>query len=571
MLSRIEIHQIALIDEAVVEFTPGLNVLTGETGAGKSILIDALNLVLGVRADRDLIAANSQKAVVEASFLDTQGMCDDLLVQFGIEREQTLTLSRELYANGRNVCRINGTLVNNATLQQISARLIDIHGQHEHQSLFNPQIHIELLDAFGGKDVLDLRERMRRDLAGLRSCVRELGEFGANDGERERRLDILRYQKDEIERANLKPGEDEDLGRQRLLLNNAQRIAEVFARVHGRLFGDEGGIMDNLRAVVFEMSSVSPLDPSYETLANGFDETFFSLEAAADAFERVHEGLDFDPMLSESIGKRLDEIQTLKRKYGGSIEAILKTAEDVDAEIDRLVGAEDRIKALEAQKSLMTSGLYDTCMALHDLRVKAAQRFESLVTDELLDLGMGRVRFAVSFSPIAEKASANLQSFSANGLDRVEFLLSANPGQPLRPLSRIASGGEAARIMLALKNISAQLDGIDCLIFDEIDSGISGQMAHIVAQKMAAISRGRQVLCVTHLAQLASMADMHYLIEKQADLSSTRTKVIGLLENSHAIEVARLLGGEGEGGHGLAHAKEMIARANGYKQSLSKR
>jgi DNA repair protein RecN (Recombination protein N) len=565
MLQRIEIHQIALIDKAEVSFTPGLNVLTGETGAGKSILIDALNLVLGVRADRDLIKADSPKAVVEATFVDGAGACDEILRSLGLEKEEAIILSRELFASGRNVCRINGTLVNNASLRLVSARLIDIHGQHEHQSLFNPALHIDLLDAFGGQALLKAKEAMQADLAALRECTRALSEFGAEGGERERRLDLLRYQQREIDEANLEVGEEEQLVRQRELINNAQRIAQAFMQAEHLLYADDSGALNSLRAVGHELRTIAPLDLAYEALSAQFDEVFYSIEVVADEVRAQADALSFDPEQAEAIGARLDQIQTLKRKYGADIDAVLTFAQNITEEIDRLTNAEARIRALGAQRTTLIKRLYDRCIALHELREEAAQRFEGRITKELEDLGMGRVRFAVSFAPIAAQAEIDAQHFHPNGLDRVEFLLSANPGQPLRPLARIASGGEASRIMLALKNIFAQIDGIECLIFDEIDSGISGQMAHVVAQKMASIARNRQVLCITHLAQLASMADSHYLIEKHGDRHTTATTVRYLDDELRAQEIARLLGGEGEGGHGLMHAREMIARANAFK------
>ncbi len=568
MLQRIEIHHIALIDEAMVEFAPGLNVLTGETGAGKSILIDALNLVLGVRADRELIQADCPKAVVEAVFVDSVHACDALLEELGIDKDITLTLSRELFVNGRNVCRINGTLVNNAALQQISARLIDIHGQHEHQSIFNAQLHIELLDAFGGRDIAEAKSVMQQDLSSLRACMRELSQYGAEHGERERRLDILRYQYDEISNAKLQIDEDTVLQRQRILMNNSQRIADAFILVEQSLYNEHNGIQDMLRAICHELRAIAPFDDAYQTLAAEFDELFYSLENATDSFQKKQQLLDFDADQAEEISKRLDEIQMLKRKYGGSIEAVLASAQTMEDEIFRLANATERIQTLEEEKSRILQRLYLQCTRLHDVRILAAERFRGCVTKELEDLGMSRVRFDVSYAPIPDRPVEDVAQYHQNGLDHVEFMLSANPGQPLRPLSRIASGGEASRIMLALKNIAAQLDGIDCLIFDEIDTGLSGNMAHVVAQKMAVISRTRQVLCVTHLAQLASMADTHFLIEKHADKDVTKTTVTQLNEQSRALEVARLVGGQGESGHGLAHAKEMISQANSFKRSI---
>ena len=570
MLQRIEIHNIALIDKASVEFNRGLNVLTGETGAGKSILIDALNLVLGVRADRDLISVGSTKAVVEATFVDQAGVCDEILEELGVEKDEYLMLSREIFTSGRNVCRVNGSLVTNAALRRVSERLIDIHGQHEHQSLFNTQLHIELLDAFGGAEIAVVKAKMQEDLAELRRCIHELANFGADGGERDRRLDILRYQLHEIQNAQLQTDEDNKLQRQRILINNAKRIVETFANVESNLHGtNQGGALDSLRICCHELRSIASLDESYRELAQQFDDAYFSLEGAADTFGQINDLLEFDANEAEEIGRRLDEIQTLKRKYGGNIEAVIQMGQTVEAEILRLTNAQALIEKLEAQKVEQIERVYQQSLTLHRMRKKVAEQFEERIMDELRDLGMNSVRFAASFADIPQSAQTDARQYTRNGLDSVEFMLSANVGQPLRPLSRIASGGEASRIMLALKNIAAQLDDIDCLIFDEIDAGIGGQMAHVVAQKMAAISHNRQVLCVTHLAQLASMADTHFLVEKHTKQTNTSTTLQRLDEEMHALEVARLLGGEGEGGHGLAHAKEMISRAKAIKQTLS--
>lgn len=570
MLQRIEIHNIALIRALSVDFARGLNVLSGETGAGKSILIDAVNLVLGVRAGRELIKAGEQKATVEAVFLDEEGAADAVLEELCIEKEPALTLSRDLYANGRNVCRINGSLVNNAALQRVSAQLIDIHGQHEHQSLLDAHRHMALLDALGGQTIAACKARVQQLHGAWRENLRALQSLGGLEGERERRLDILQFQIDEIEQADLQAGEEEALDRQRVLIQNSQRMFETFARTQAMLLGQDGsaGVQEMLRTVCYELRGIASLDEEIETLTNEFDEVYYALEALNDRFEGLQRQYEFDPMEAERVGERLDLIHTLKRKYGGSIEAVLQTLCDAQEEQYQLLHAEQAISKLQAEQAQLRTQLYQACIELHALREQTAQVLQERVQRELSDLGMARAQFSVCFAPIASEEEVGPGSFTREGLDTLEFLFSANPGQPLRPLSRIVSGGEASRIMLAFKNISAELDGIDCLIFDEVDTGISGQMAHVVAQKMVRIASKRQVLCVTHLAQLACMADAHYLIEKQVEDNTTRTQVYRLDDAAREREVARLLGGEGEQGYGRKHAQEMIARANQYKQTL---
>ena len=570
MLQRIEIHHIALIRALTIDFARGLNVLSGETGAGKSILIDAVNLVLGVRADRELIQAGEQKATVEAVFLDEEGAADAVLEELCIEKEATLTLSRDLYANGRNVCRINGSLVNNASLQKVSAQLIDIHGQHEHQSLLDAHRHMALLDALGGEKVVQSKAQVQQLHRMWRENLHALQSLGGLEGERERRLDILQFQIDEIERAELRADEEEVLSRQRVLIQNSQRMFEAFGRAQTMLLGQDGtaGAQEMLRTACYELRNIASLDEELETLTNELDEVYYTLEALTDRVEGLQQQYEFDPLEAERIGERLDLIHTLKRKYGGSIQAVLQTLADAQEEQYQLLHAEQAIAKLQGEQAQLREKLYQACMALHVLREQTAQELQARVQQELANLGMPRAQFAVSFAPFPSETDVQPGDFTQFGLDALEFLFSANPGQPLRPLSRIVSGGEASRIMLAFKNISAQLDGIDCLIFDEVDTGISGEMAHIVAQKMARIASKRQVLCVTHLAQLACMADTHYLIQKQVVDDMTQTQVYRLDAAAREREVARLLGGEGEQGFGRKHAQEMIARANQYKKTL---
>ncbi|MBQ9988669.1 MAG: DNA repair protein RecN, partial [Clostridia bacterium] len=516
MLKRIKIQNIALIDHVEVEFTQGLNVLSGETGAGKSILIDALNLALGVRADRELITAGATKASIEAEFDCPGEKTLRVLDELGIEPEESVLLSRDIYANGRNTCRINGSVVNNAAMEAVSELLIDIHGQHEHQSLFKPRAHIEILDTFAGQNAEKIKGLIASDLQELRDIEKQLNTLGAADGSRERRLDILRFQAGEIEECAVQPGEDESLYQERMLLNNSQKIYQAFARAEALLFGEEqDGALTQLSVAARELRGISHLDERFMAVSTAMDELYYSCEATADSVRDQSRYLEFDPARMAQIDERIDVLTKLKRKYGGSIESVLETAQNALNEIEMLENAEQSIEKLKNRKKQVIGQLYENALELHEIRAKAGAEFSNLVKKELEDLGMARVQFDVDFWPVPEIENCTADSFTENGLDRVEFLLSANPGQPLRPLSKIASGGEASRIMLALKNISANLDGIGCLVFDEIDTGISGRMAHVVAQKMAIISRGRQVLCVTHLAQLAAMADTHYLIEKK--------------------------------------------------------
>jgi DNA repair protein RecN (Recombination protein N) len=569
MLQTLSIQNVALIRSLSLTLDRGLNVLSGETGAGKSILIDAVNLVLGVRGDRDLIQYGQDRARVEAVFCDDAPETKALLEEMGIEPEENeITLSRVLYASGRNVCRINGELVNNAALRRVAERLIDIHGQHEHQSLLRTAEHIGLLDAFAGAAVKKEKQAVAALLAQSREIKKRIDALGGIGEDRERRLDVLRYQINEIERAELQENEDEALQEERRQLMEGEKTAQSYAYVLNCLANEDGqGAVTLLRDASREIRGVKG-DETAAKLADDIEQAFFAMEAAADELRLLQDAFDYDPQRLDQIGERLDELQTLKRKYGGSLESVQQSLVRAYEQLEELQNAEQTMAELEqAQKQALTE-LYAHSLLLHEAREKAAQRFASAVQKELADLGMQRAKFSVQFALLPEKEEIELPMFGENGLDTVEFMLSANPGEPQKPLAKVASGGEASRIMLALKNIAANLDGIDSLIFDEIDTGISGRMAQVVAEKMAQIAKTRQVICITHLAQLASMADTHYLIEKTVENDETRTRVHRLDETARQKEVARLLGGEGESGHGMLHAGELIEKAKAYKNSL---
>ncbi len=569
MLQHLSIQNVALIRSLSLTLDEGLNVFSGETGAGKSILIDAVNLVLGVRGDRDLIQHGADRAMVEAAFVDDRPELHACLEEMGIEPDEEVTLSRVLYATGRNVCRINGVLVNNAALRQIAELLIDIHGQHEHQSLLRTAEHISLLDAFGGKQIAAQREEIGSLLEKAKSIRKEIENVGGMGEDRERRLDVLRFQINEIEQAAIQEEEDERLKKERQQLMNGEKIATAYAYVLNCLANEDGqGAVTLLRDASREIRSVAKWDEKAEQLADQLEEAFFAAEAASDEIRLMQDAFDYDPQRLDQIGERLDELQTLKRKYGGTLESVQQSLAHAYEQLDALQNAEQTLQQLSQTYQDTLHLLYAKSKALHAMREKAAADFEKAVTKELGELGMQRARFAVKFKELPPEEQTDSMRFTAQGLDEVEFMLSANPGEPLKPLAKVASGGEASRIMLALKNIAAGLDGIDCLIFDEVDTGISGRMAQVVAEKMAVIAKTRQVICVTHLAQLASMADRHYLIEKQVKGDATQTMVQHLTPAQRTQEVARLLGGEGQSGHGLLHAEEMISAADAYKKSL---
>ena len=426
------------------------------------------------------------------------------------------------------------------------------------------------MDAFGGKKIAAQRQEVGSLLEKAKHIRKEIENIGGMGEDRERRLDVLRFQINEIERAAIQENEDELLKKERQQLMNGEKIATAYAYVLNCLANEEGqGAVTLLRDASREIRSVAKWDEKAAQLADQLEEAFFAAEAASDEIRLMQDAFDYDPQRLDQIGERLDELQTLKRKYGGTLEAVQQTLAQAYEQLDALQNADQILQRLSGEYQNILHLLYEKSVGLHQMRKKVAAAFEKSVTKELGDLGMQRARFAVQFKQLPAEEQMGIEQFTAQGLDEVEFMLSANPGEPLKPLAKVASGGEASRIMLALKNIAARLDGIDCLIFDEVDTGISGRMAQVVAEKMAAIARTRQVICVTHLAQLASMADVHYLIEKQVKGDATQTMVQRLTPTQRTQEVARLLGGEGQSGHGLLHAEEMIAAADAYKKSLA--
>ena len=561
MLNRLIIKNIALIDMLDVSFSDGLNVLSGETGAGKSIIIDSVNLVLGERADRELIRTGAQTAVVEAWFSDVRGV-EDILGEQQIEAGDEMVLSRELSLAGRNICRVNGTLVSLAVLKSLSDRLVDIHGQHEHQSLMNEKNHIKLLDGFGAghKNALaDVEEAYNSYMA----VIKRQKQLYGNEGDRERHIDMLRFQINEIKQANIAKGEEDELLAQRNRLNAAEKIMETLAAVYALLYDAEPvNALSALKDASRRLNAISDVDARYGEWADKVDEAFYSLEEVASVVRGDMSEDFFDSKALERIEDRLALIGSLKRKYQDPLASgsFLRNAQK---ELADLEDSEALIKELSQKAGQLKQHLYNLSVRLSEQRRDTARLFEQTVIRELTELNMSSASFQVAFEsmPDIEKAA-----YSRTGFDTVEFFISTNRGEPVKPLRKVASGGEVSRIMLAIKNIAADKGGIPTMIFDEIDTGISGRIAQVVAEKLQSISRGRQVVCVTHLPQIASMADRHFLISKHSDDATTRTVLTVLEERERVREIARLTGGDSE--VSLAHASEMLERANAFKTTI---
>jgi DNA repair protein RecN (Recombination protein N) len=564
MLLQLDIQNIALIDKLNLEIAPGLNVLTGETGAGKSIIIDSINAVLGERVNKDLIRNGKQKAFIEAVFEYKNTYIDDILEQLGIDAEDgNIILSREISLSGKNTCRVNGRLVNVSVLKQIGELLIDIHGQHDNQSLLKTENHIDLLDAFGGANIERIKSEYLKLFVQYKAIKSRLQGLAGDKGEIARRIDMLKFQIDEIENAKLKKGEDEALSKQRQILANSEKIMNSIISSYELL--NEGtnegkSVIYNSNKALVELSNILKYDEDLAPVHEKLESVIYQLEDICADLRAKREDAEFDPEALAGIDERLDIISRLKRKYGFTIEEILDFYISSKNEYDELLQSESLIKDLNKQLTQVSEKMFESARKLHLERQKAALILEKNITAELENLEMKNASLNVNLIFSEEE-----RHFTKNGLSSAEFLISSNIGEPLKPLSKIASGGEMSRIMLAIKTILANVDAIPTLIFDEIDTGISGKAAQKVGEKLSFISKTHQVLCVTHLSQLACMADNHLFIEKKSNDQNTFTTVRSLDRKGRIEEIARIIGGSEITNLAIKHADELLKSAQTFK------
>ena len=561
MLKQLSIHHIALIDQQHMEFFGGFSVLTGETGAGKSIIIEALNFVLGERASRELIKSGEEKASVEATFsLQPGEPVYEALAEQEIECEDgELTLFREFSLSGKNICRANGTLINTNALKLIGDALVDIHGQHAHQSLLDEKKHIVLLDRFAGKDALEIKTRVAQAYHRASEAKRLLSAAQFNEQERERRIDLLTYQIKEIDAANLTDGEEEQLEEQRGLLQNAQVVMEGLEGASAALSGDEvenGGALDAFSVALRMLDGIARFRGEYQQLAEKLHALYYDLEDASYTLRDYKADFTFEPDMLDEIESRLELISTLKRKYGASIAEILTYRNKGMEELELIANADERREQLMADYAKAKQEYDELSAQLSGERKAAAERLSARLLPELGDLGMPHAAFSANFAVLPGEIP------SINGIDNVEFLLSTNRGEPVKPLSKVASGGELSRIMLSFKSVLADLDGIPTMVFDEIDSGISGQIGTAVAVKMRQIAKNHQVLCITHLPQIAAYANQQYLVYKEETGEHTRSNAIRLQPHERAKEIARIMGSGEADAVALEHAQRLIDAAN---------
>lgn len=566
MLKELSIKNFAIIDQLRAEFAPGLCVFTGETGAGKSIVVDALNLALGERASAELIRTGAQEAVVEAAF-ELKGRAAkesaSLLEAQGIEAGDggELIVRRVLSSSGKNRIYINGSLVNLNTLAALGAGLADIHGQHEHQSLLSLDRQLEMLDSFGGLE--DLRGEVGEIYGRLMEVRKDLAQLEAGERDRVQREDMLRFQKNEIEACQLKQGEDAELAAEQKVLANSEKLAGLAALIDEALYTADGSAMERLKKAVDGLTDIVELDSRLAGTLELCKTARAQLEEAAREVSSYREGLEFDPGRLEQIGDRLDVIQKLKRKYGNSVEEILEFGAKAASELERMERSTEEIEKLKSKIQLVKFGLTDKANELTKKRTAAARSLEKKVEAELGSLGMKKTVFSVVLSQEPGGDTLDGLKLGPRGTDRVEFLIAPNPGEEPKSLAKIASGGELSRVMLALKTILIEGDGIPTVVFDEVDAGIGGAVAEEVGKRLKRVAAKRQVFCITHLPQIASMADSHYGVSKSVKNGRTAAEVRLLDEKERVDEIARMLGGKTITDATIRHAEEMIGRGSG--------
>ena len=547
MLSLLHIENIAVIECADISFDQGFNILTGETGAGKSIVIDAISAILGQRAYRDMIRTGANKASVRAVFTDVPML--EWFEENGVEYDPETIIQREIYLDGKNVCRVNGTLVTVSILHRLGIRLINIHGQHDSASLFDEENHLSFLDAFA--DNASLRTDYSAKYLAVTALRKEIDRMSMDEGEKLRRMETLRYQIEEISRANLEAGEDEVLEERRKLLQNAEKLSDGLQEAVACLYGgdESDGAASLLVQAERALSKLSRYTDAFTAVHEKIADLMYQVQDAAEEVRDLEGELSYSADELEQIESRLDIIHRLRRKYGVTCSDILEYLENAKRELDEIEFADDHIERLKGKLKKAENAAWEAAQLLRNNRADAAKKLSQRILTELAQLDMPRVQFECAFTET---------ELSPDGADSVAFYMSANAGEALKPMSKVASGGELARIMLAMKNVLAERDQVNTLIFDEVDTGVSGRAAQRVAEKLKSVAAHKQVLCVTHLPQLAALADIHLLIAKSERDGRTYTTVTPLDIEGRKRELARIIGGANITETTLKSAEEML-------------
>lgn len=569
MLQELAIHDFAIIEQLSVDFSTGMTVLTGETGAGKSIIIDAVGILVGGRGSADFIRTGTKKATVEGIFSIPAGaLTQNLLQHYGVgsdDDQDTVVLQRELFTSGRNVCRINGHLVNTSTLKAVGETLVDIHGQNEHQELMHPEKHLSLLDQYAADQIKPLLAAYQQRYADWKDLAGRVKERVANEREWAQRLDMLQYQAKEINDAHLQPTEEDDLTSERDRLNHFQQIQDALQTGYGVLNGDddEVGVIDRLAEAMAALQNIAHLDADYENMAESLGNAYYALQDVGSDLSHQMDGLEYDPARLEQVEDRLATITQLEHKYGATVPDVIAFGQKVNDELDEMNDTQGSSDELKVKLAKAQTEALAAAKKLSATRVAAAKQLSKDIHQQLADLYMAKAVFDVHFT-------VHEDQLGPTGIDSVEFYIQTNPGEKLRPLARTASGGELSRIMLALKTIFSQADGVTSIIFDEVDTGVSGRVAQAIAEKISRISRHSQVLCITHLPQVAAMADHQVHIAKTVKSGRTMTRLTPLTGTGRVEELARMLAGTTITKLTKEHAQELLRLAIQDKNAQAK-
>ena len=550
MLLEISIKNFAIIEAISLNFEKGMTVLTGETGAGKSIIIDAMNMMLGARATTDVIRHGTSKAEIEGLFsVENNRDLQELFDEQGIELGDEIIIRREILQNGRSVSRVNGQMVNLSVLRSIGQYLVDIHGQHDQEELMRPQLHIQMLDGFGDADFLELKQAYQTNFDAYRKMRKQLLEIKKNQEEHKARIEMLEFQMAEIESASLQPGEDLKLNQERDKLLNHKNIADTLTNAYTMLDNEEFSSLANVRSAMNDMESLEEYDVEYREISTSLSESYYVLEDVTKRLEDIIESLDFDGNRLMQIESRLDLIHAITRKYGGNVDDVLMYFAKITEEYNLLTGNHLSSDDMEAELKKLEVSLVDLATKLASARHNLAQQLENEIQQELKDLYMEKARFQVQFTK---------GKFTREGNESVEFYISTNPGEDFKPLVKVASGGELSRLMLAIKSAFSRKEGKTSIVFDEVDTGVSGRVAQAIAQKIHKIGQHGQVLAISHLPQVIAIADYQFFIEKISNDYSTVSTVRLLTVEERVEEVAKMLAGENVTEAALSQARELL-------------
>ena len=550
MLLEISIKNFAIIEAISLNFEKGMTVLTGETGAGKSIIIDAMNMMLGARATTDVIRHGAPKAEIEGLFsVENSHALQMIFDEQGIELGDEIIIRREILQNGRSVSRVNGQMVNLSVLRSIGQYLVDIHGQHDQEELMRPQLHIQMLDGFGDADFLELKQAYQTNFDAYRKMRKQLLEIKKNQEEHKARIEMLEFQMAEIESASLQPGEDLKLNQERDKLLNHKNIADTLTNAYTMLDNDEFSSLANVRSAMNDMESLEDYDAEYREISSSLSESYYVLEDVTKRLEDIIESLDFDGNRLMQIESRLDLIHSITRKYGGNVDDVLMYFAKITEEYNLLTGNHLSSDDMEAELKKLEVNLVDLATKLASARHNLAQQLEIEIQQELKDLYMDKAQFQVQFTK---------GKFTREGNESVEFYISTNPGEDFKPLVKVASGGELSRIMLAIKSAFSRKEGKTSIVFDEVDTGVSGRVAQAIAQKIHKIGQHGQVLAISHLPQVIAIADYQFFIEKISNDHSTVSTVRLLTVEERVEEVAKMLAGENVTEAALSQARELL-------------